>query len=282
VIADGVIMRHADDRFIATVSSDHADHLFAHFQYWRDRRWSDHRVVMTDVTEAWAAIAVAGPNSREKLSGLLGEPSINALAHMTFFETQHRGSTLRVLRASYSGELAYELHCQPDAALSLCQLLADSGLKPDGLEALDVLRTEKGYLGGSEMNGQTTPDDLGLSTHLQANNQCIGSALLNRAAFHAPERPALIGIRATDGRSRFLAGAQITSADQRTRSAGHVTSAVFSPALSQWVGLALIDRNVVRSGVPLLAMDPLRQLETAIVTTATTHFDPTGERMKSS
>lgn len=284
VIADGLIMRLANDRFITTVSSDHADHLAAHFQYWRDRRWSDRRILMTDVTEAWAAIAVAGLHSRKKLSTLLGRPFVEALgtlAHMSFFEAQHRGQELRILRASYAGELGYELHCRPDAAVSLCELLIDAGLKPYGIEALDVLRTEKGYLGGSEMNGQTTPYDLGLSAQLHANERCIGSALLNRAAFNEPERQALIGIRAADGRSRFLAGAQIVATDRRTRSAGHVTSAVFSPALSQWVGLALIDRSVVSSGVSLLAMDPLRQLQTAIVTTAAAHFDPTGERMKS-
>ena len=36
------------------------------------------------------------------------------------------------------------------------------GLPPYGLEALDILRVEKGYLVSSEINGQTTPLDLGM------------------------------------------------------------------------------------------------------------------------
>jgi glycine cleavage system aminomethyltransferase T len=43
-----------------------------------------------------------------------------------------------------------------------------------------VLRVEKGYLTGAEMNGQTTPMDLGLEALVARNPGCIGGELLDR------------------------------------------------------------------------------------------------------
>jgi sarcosine oxidase subunit alpha len=66
--------------------------------------------------------------------------------------------------------------------------------------------------------------------------------------------------------------------DQR-RLRGHVTSAVYSPALKQWIGLALLARDLARDGEVVLARDPLRNLETPVRVTTSAHFDPAGARM---
>jgi sarcosine oxidase subunit alpha len=63
VLDDGIVLRLADDRFLATVSSSHAQHVLSHFEFWRDREFARRGVALTDVTEAWAVIVVAGPAS---------------------------------------------------------------------------------------------------------------------------------------------------------------------------------------------------------------------------
>ena len=73
-----------------------------------------------------------------------------------------------------SGELAFELHCRPSIALPPWEALVESGLAPYGLEALDILRVEKGYLVSFEINGQTTPFDLGMSGLVKLGNPCVG------------------------------------------------------------------------------------------------------------
>ena len=68
VLDDGLVLRLARDRFLATSSSGHALHMLSHFEHYRDTEWSGRAVTLTDVTEAWAVIAVAGPRSRAALA----------------------------------------------------------------------------------------------------------------------------------------------------------------------------------------------------------------------
>ena len=217
VLDDGLVLRVAPDRFLATTSSGHADHMLSHFEHYRDTEWGERVLTITDVTEAWAVIAVAGPQSRATLRRVLDvgwQASLAALTHMDFATGHFQGSDLRVLRASFSGELAYELHCRPAIAVALWQALVDAGLPPYGLDALDILRVEKGYLVSSEINGQTTPHDLLMEALVKSGNPCLGRELLDRTGLHEPSRPRLVGLRAVDGRSKFQAGAQLTLDDR--------------------------------------------------------------------
>jgi heterotetrameric sarcosine oxidase alpha subunit len=283
VLDDGIVLRLAQDRFLATVSTGHAQVMLSHFEFWRDTRWASARVTLTEVTDAWSVIVCAGPASRALLKDLLGaawKSTLDDMRHMQFAEGVWRGSVVRVLRASFSGELAFELYCRPASAVPLWQALADAGFNPYGLEALDILRVEKGYLTGAELNGQTAPEDLGLGRLLKGDNQCVGRALLQRPVFSERDRPILVGLRAADGSAKFLGGAQLTSMSDKRRAQGHVTSAVYSPTLQQWIGLALLARDLAREGDVVLAQDPLHGLETPVRVTASVHFDPASERMK--
>jgi sarcosine oxidase subunit alpha len=282
VLDDGLVLRLADDRFLATTGSGHGTHMLSHFEHYRALNWSGRGVTVTDVTEAWAVIVAAGPQCRNALVQALGaswQAQLARLRHMDFADGTCAGLPLRVLRASFSGELAFELHCRPAGAVALWEALIAAGLAPYGLEAMDILRVEKGYLTGSELNGQTTPFDLGMASLVKQGNACLGSALLDRPAFHEATRPRLVGLRASDGRSQFLAGAQLTAADAPARPCGYVTSSVYSAALGQWLGLALLARNQAE-GVELMARDPLRGSDTPVRVVAPVHFDPASERMK--
>src|SRR5208337_3135381 len=93
----------------------------------------------------------------------LGSPwrePIAQLPHMGIAEGSWSDVGVRLLHASFSGELAFEVHCPAAIAPALWTRLGEAGLAPFGLEALDVLRVEKGYLTSAELNGQTTPQDV--------------------------------------------------------------------------------------------------------------------------
>jgi len=284
VLDDGIVLRLADDRYLATTGSGHAEHMLSHFEHYRDTEWSGADVALSNVTEAWAVIVAAGPVSRDLLRAVLGEgwyAELAGLRHMDFAGGRWHMRELRVLRASFSGELAFELHCRPDIAVPLWQALIDAGLPPYGLEALDILRLEKGYLTGSELNGQTTPLDLCMEGMVKLGNPCVGRALLDRPGLHEASRAKLVGLRAADGKSAIQAGAQIASADAPNRSLGHITASAYSPALGEWIALALVARSAAAVGTLLLARDPLRGGDTEVRVSALVHFDPSGERMKS-
>ena len=283
VLDDGIVLRLADDRFLATTSSGHAGHMLSHFEHYRDLEWAGRQVAVTNVTEAWAVIAAAGPQSRATLQAVLGadwSATLKRLTHMDFADGEWRGSELRVLRASFSGELAFELHCRPRVAVDLWRALVAGGLPPYGLEALDILRLEKGYLVGSELNGHATPADLGMQSLVKLGNPCVGRALLERPAFQDPERPRLVGLRAADGRAAIQGGAQLTATRTDARALGYVSSSAFSPALGEWIALAFLARSVAE-GTLVIARDPLRDGIVPVRVTAPVHFDPAAERMKS-
>jgi sarcosine oxidase subunit alpha len=284
VLDDGLLLRQSPDRYTATTSSSHTAQVLAHLEFYRDTEFRGRRIAISDITEARSVIIVAGPDSRTALRTALGNDwheRLAGLRHMGFVEA----ANLRLLRASFSGELAYELHCQPAIAQDLWQSLGAAGLKPFGLEALDILRVEKGYLTSSELNGQTTPMDAGMGAMLRAGSDgaprnSVGRALLEREGLKAADRPILVGLRAADGSGKFLGGAQITAAPGDRMSLGYVTSAVFSPALKEWIGLALVARHSSAVGTELVARDPLRGGDMRVRIVPPAHFDPESQRIR--
>src|SRR5437016_1063045 len=122
---------------------------------------------MVSVSEQWAQFAVAGPRARDVLGKLVDADISNAaFPHLTAREVLFSGTAARLFRLSFSGELAYELAVPArygDAAIrAIMDAGAEFGIMPYGLEALAVMRIEKGHVAGQEMNGQLTARDLGL------------------------------------------------------------------------------------------------------------------------
>ena len=110
---------------------------------------------------------------------------------------------------------------------------------------------------------------------------CDLRPLLDRPAFHEPSRPRLVGLRATDGKATIRGGAQITTESAPSHSLGHITSSAFSPAVGEWIALALVARSHAVEGATLMARDPLRGQNVQVRVTALPHYDPKNERMKS-
>src|ERR671936_1080287 len=70
VLDDGVAMRLAEDRYLVTTTTGGAARVLDRFEEWLQTEWPWMRVYCTSVTEQWAAVAVAGPRSREVLEAV--------------------------------------------------------------------------------------------------------------------------------------------------------------------------------------------------------------------
>jgi sarcosine oxidase subunit alpha len=79
--------------------------------------------------------------------------------------------------------------------------------------------------------------------------------------------------------AKFLGGAQITRRSDLQSPCGFITSSTYSPALNEWIGLALVARSIADSE-ELVARDPVRDGDTAVRVSSPVHYDPTGERMR--
>ena len=116
---------------------------------------------------------MAGPRARELLNGVLERPVDDAgFPFMACGEVRVGGVAARLFRISFSGEHGYELAVPARYGAALWTLLVERaralGGGPYGLEALNVLRIEKGLLTHAELHGRTTLDDLGLGRMVEA------------------------------------------------------------------------------------------------------------------
>ncbi|MFP3607681.1 hypothetical protein, partial [Paraburkholderia sp. SIMBA_053] len=77
------------------------------------------------------------------------------------------GVKARVMRISFSGELAYEVNVPANMGRAVWEALMAAGaefdITPYGTETMHVLRAEKGYIiVGQDTDGSVTPHDLGM------------------------------------------------------------------------------------------------------------------------
>ena len=157
------------------------------------------------------------------------------------------------------------------------------GLLPYGLEALNVLRIEKGHAATGELNGNLTARDLGLGRMLSTKKDYVGAALAGRPALTAADRPILVGFKPINPASPIGAGAHFIrpGAELKLRSdEGYLTSACWSPTLHSHIGLGVIVRGTQRIGEQVRAYDPLRKRDTLVEICQPVFVDPAGERLR--
>lgn len=296
VLDDGTVTRLADSHYFMTTSTGHAEHVLQHLEYLLDVAWSELDVNLVCVTEQWAGVALAGPASRAILQQALDSSNtpLETLPYMACTAATLAGSDgpvpARIMRISFSGELAHEVYVPARAGGLLWGLLdehgAAAGLVPYGMDAMDVLRIEKGFIMvGAEADGRATPQDVGLGGLLAQGKICVGSHALARPALHEAGRLQLVGLRPQRAATPLREGAQlIANAGDRGfgQSIGHISSAGFSPTLGRSVALAMVQGGRERMGEIIYSFDAARgQAEPlAVEIVEPCAYDPDGERMR--
>ena len=291
VFDDGTVARIDVDRFVITTTTGEAAAVLSHLEYCHQVLWPELRVHFVSVTDRWAQFAIAGPRSRAVLQAVL-DPALNiadaAFPFMAAAECHAFGGMhTRLFRISFSGELAYELavpalHAET-AVRALMNAGARDGIVPYGLESMSVMRIEKGYVGGGEINGQTTVRDLGLEKMLAKHKDYVGRVLQRRPTLRAASRPTLIGLRPVDRSARLFGGAHFLALNAPAtpeHDEGWVSSVAYSVALGHWIGLGFLADGPARHGARARAYDPLRGGDVEVEITAPCQFDPEGVRLR--
>ena len=288
VLDDGTLWRLAETEFLVTASTGHAEEVEEHLCRWAEARWPELRVAITAVTEAWAGLALAGPRARAALERVAAADAVSdaTLPFMGVRELTVAGLRARVARISFSGELAYEVYVRaPDApalwdALRAAAEAEGGGLY--GLEALDILRVEKGHVTGREADGRVTLADLGLAGMASRKKPYLGRALMGRPGLTDPRRPRLVGLTPVDPRARLQPGAILTAPETESGfGLGHVSSIADSPALGMRIALGFVSGGTeALEGQVLVARDPTGRRETRVRVVPPRFVDPEGERMR--
>ena len=291
VMDDGTCARLGEQRYLVTTTTAKAVSVYQHMHFCHQVLWPELDVQFASVTDQWAQYAVAGPRARELLQRVLApgcDISNAALPYMAAGPvTLQDGQPARLFRISFSGELAYEIAVPARRGDALMRQLfaagADLGVTAYGLEALNVMRVEKGHMTGNELNGQTTAHDLGLGRMMSAQKDFIGAVMGRRAALLDPARPRLIGFHPVDKAARVAAGGHFVprgAARTAANDQGHVSSVAYSPTLGHWIGLGLLKNGPERHGEHVHVCDPLRGEETLVEICAPVFVDAEGARLR--
>ncbi len=246
MIDDATVFRLGQDNF-RFVGGDEYDGIWL-----REVAEREHmHVFVKPSTDQLHNLAVQGPLSRDLLAQIVWTPPTQpALTELKWFRFlvgrigEYDGIPIIVSRTGYTGELGYEVWCHPSDGPEVWDAIwragEPHGIKPLGLEALDMLRIESGLIfAGYEFDDQVDPFEagIGFTVALSAEEDFIGRDALLERKEHPQRR--LVGLE-LEGNETAGHGDPVYVGRQRI---GVVTSGTRSPTLRRSIALA---RNAVR------------------------------------
>jgi sarcosine dehydrogenase len=283
--SDVTVTRLADDRFLVITGANEGlrdyDHIVRHVG-------DSDRVAVTDVTEAYAGLAVAGPNSRELLSRITeNDLSDQAFPFLTAQEMRIGPGPAWAMRVSYAGELGWELFIETEFAAAVYDAIVeaggDLGLTPAGAYASNSLRLEKGFRAwGHDITPMETPLEagLGFAVRFDKKTPFIGRDALLRQRDEGVRRRLVIFTLDEPGhwpsvREPILRNGEV---------AGHVTSAAYGYSIGKMIAMGYvatdgepIDADYINAGsYELQIVDERVPAEASLAPP----YDPDGSRMR--
>jgi methylglutamate dehydrogenase subunit C len=279
VFDDGTVWRLAESRYLLTSSTGGADRMATLISYVRQYLCPEMRVSAVNVQEHYAGIAVAGPNAKAVLAGLIGEEPPR---HMSTVPATIAGVSVLLLAASYSGERAFEVYIEATHAAPVWAALEGAvtgqGGCLYGMEAMEFLRIEKGHLVvGGEVDGRMTPHDLALDKMFNKAGGYIGASGLSRPALSLPGRRQLVGLEAIEG--NIPEGSMLITREGEAPQ-GHVTAAAFRIVEGGSIALGQLEGGFARTGEELIATSPTRNQHAKVRVVAPHFYDAAGERYR--
>lgn len=193
-------------------------------------------------SEETAKLDIQGPKSPEVMAALMDEP-IDSLRFYRFMENYYNGAEVLVSRTGYTGEIGFEIYCDPSTAKELWRQFLDSSAVPTGLGARDTLRLEMGFpLYGHELDSERNAAESGFTRAIAKDKSFIGSSVVLDPS---QKRQQLVGVSLE---SRKSARHGDTIIDSHKNPIGIVTSGSFSPSLHRAIAMAYVDNDFSAPG----------------------------------
>ena len=198
------------------------------------------------------------------------------------------------MRASFTGELGYEIYISPQHALELWELIFKHGedfdLVPYGTETMHLLRAEKGYVViGQETDGTVTPIDINFNWMIgKKKKDFIGKRSLTRSDTAREDRKQLVGIVPLD-KSQFIEeGQHVVECENLPNKIkipieylGHISSSYHSPNLNHCISMAMIKSGNKLVGKKLFVSTPKGTKNIPVEIVNPVFIDPENKRLTS-
>jgi len=238
-VDDLLAYKYSRDHYLLVVNASNKDKDFAHIV---EHKWDD--VVVTDLSDQTAEIALQGPRAQEVLQKLTSY-DLSQIKYFGFAEIEVAGIKCLVSRTGYTGEDGFEIYFAPIHAAKIWNELLNLGVKPAGLGARDTLRFEACLpLYGHELSADITPLEAGLGWAVKLNKQdFLGKDALSAQKAAGLKRK-IVGLEMI-GAGIPRQGYEIVF---NQRGVGFVTSGTFAPYLKKNLALAMVDLEAADVG----------------------------------
>jgi aminomethyltransferase len=212
----------------------------------------DGSVILSDLGNDYAAIALQGPDAERILRSLYPSCEVPRRNGIASFSSSEGSVPKLVARTGYTGEDGFELFVPASEGEALWKRLLEAGVQPCGLGCRDTLRLEMGYpLNGSDLSRERTPLEAGLGKFVSLDD---------------PEKPDFSGRQAlesqrTHGLPLQLTPLQLSVKGPPLRShypvlaeksvVGETSSGALSPSLGEGIALAYLPLSLSIPGTLL-------------------------------
>ncbi len=235
------VTRLAEDHFYvlsaATAQLHDMDAL-----HWRLEPGED--VTITDITDDFGVLVLAGPKSREVLRPLTAQDLSNdGMRWLTGCVAEVAGvKGIRLLRVNYVGELGWELHCpmaeMPKVFDALMAAGKPRGIRLFGTYAMNSLRMEKAYRAwGGELTAEITMIEGDMERFVHWGKDFVGKAATAASKQEGP-RISLVYME-VDASDADCAGNEPVL--QNGKVVGLTTGGAFGHAVKKSLAFAYVD-----------------------------------------
>ncbi len=286
VLDDGVTGRLGEDQYLMSTTSSGAVGAWEWVESWLQCSYPNWLVHVTQVTNAYASINIAGPCSRQLLGRLVRDVDLSpeAFPYMRVRTGPIAGvPDCLMWRIGFTGELSYEVHIPAGFGLYVWERLLedgrDLGVRPFGVEAQRIMRLEKGHIiVGQDTDGLTQAFSAGLDWLVKLDKEDFAGK--PELVFEHEQGAAskLVGLQPLDPEVAPAEGSQIVT--DAGSIVGRITSSRMSPTLGRSVCLGFVIDELAPAGSLVTVRLPDGDSIPAAVMPQLAHFDPEGARLR--
>lgn len=252
---DGVACRIGENHFYVTATTSGVDTVYRDMMKWNAQWRLDVDVV--NVTSAFAAVNLAGPDSRKVLETLADDVDLSSAGfpYLAYREGAVAGIPGRLLRVGFVGELGYEIHVPAMYGEALWDALMDAGkafdIKPFGVETQRLLRLEKGHIIVSQdTDGMSHPGELSMGWAVSRKKPFFVGCRSVDIVMSKEQTRKLVGFILPKGTAKPEEGHLVLEGENIS---GNVTSCEYSETTGNIIGMAFvgIEQSAVGAHFPI-------------------------------
>jgi tRNA-modifying protein YgfZ len=243
VVAYFFVFRHADSLVLHSAAGQAAA-ILAHLDRYRIRD----RVQFHDRSGQWREFLLAGERSEVVLSRLT--TTLPAQSHLAHVEVDVAGIRCSIRRLEFGLPAMLLISFDGDAAETTWTAVQKAGARPCGQLAMKAIRIEAGWpVYGVDISAENLPQEIGRDdrTICYRKGCYLGQETVARIESRGHVNRLLVGLKFQT--PDVPAPNTELLLDERT--AGRVTSGMFSPYLGSALALAYVSRGASQPGVQL-------------------------------